>query len=169
MSQYPSIAAGQRVTAALLLSMLPLEAVKPAVTARTSTTTLAVDPDLALTIPRAGTWSFDVWLNYTGGTLGSSDLKLSMQYSGTSSFGVWGVNGINTTATSQITANGNAVGTNTLTVGTSGGTFYTADIHGQITVSTTGTLALYWAQNTSSATATNLRQGSYLRLKQISD
>lgn len=169
MSQYPSIAAGQRVTAGLLMSMLPLEAVKPAVTSRTSTTTLAVDPDLALVIPRAGTWTFDAWLNYTGGTLGSSDLKLSMQYSGSSPFGVWGLNGINLVATTQIRADGNAIGTNTLSVGTNGGVFYTADIHGQITVSTTGTLALYWAQNTSSVTATNIRQGSYLRLKQISD
>ena len=167
MAQYPSVYAGQRITGDLLQQMLPLSAVKPAPTSRASTTTLQNDPDLVIDLPRTGTWTFDIWLNYTGGTLGASDLKLGMTYSGTTTFAAWGVNGITTAATNQLNAGGNSF-TGSLVLGTSGGTFFTGDIHGQVTVSTTGTLALQWAQNTSSATATNLRQGSYMRVYQIS-
>ena len=167
MAQYPTVYAGQRITGDLLQQMLPLWVVKPAPTSRASTTTLANDPDLVIDLPRVGTWAFDVWLNYTGGTLGSSDLKLGMNYSGTSSFAAWGVNGITLASTSQLNAGGNSF-TGSLALGTSGGTFFTGDIHGQVTVSTTGTLALQWAQNTSSATSTNLRQGCWMRAYQIS-
>lgn len=169
MPTYPQILAGRGITASLLEQMLPLWEVKPATTPRASTTTLAADPDLTLTLPRPGTWAFELWLNYTGGTLGSSDLKMAMVYSGTSTFGVWGVSGINTSSTSAITANGRGIGTNTLTVGTSGATFYTVDIKGTVVISTTGTLALQWAQNTSSATATNLWQGCWMRAYQLTD
>lgn len=167
MSQYPSISAGQQITASLLTQMLPLWAVKPAATSRSATTTVADDPDLALSLPRTGTWAFGVWLNYTGGTLGSSDLKITVNYTGTSSFGVWGVNGITTASTSQLNAGGAALA-GTLALGTSGGTFFTADIKGTVVTTTTGVLSLQWAQNTSNATATNLRQGCWIRAWQIS-
>jgi len=166
MSQYPTIAAGQRITGTLLQKMIPLWAVKPGPTSRASTTTLADDPDLQIELPRAGVWAFDVWLNYTGGTLGSSDLKLGMAFSGSTTFTVWGVNGINTSSTSQLQAGANTFA-GTLVVGTSGGNFFTADIHGEMVATTTGTLSLQWAQSSSNATSTNLRQGCWLRAWQI--
>lgn len=167
MSQYPSITAGQKITAGLLTQMLPLWAVKPAATSRSAATTPADDPDLILSLPRTGTWAFEAWLSYTGGTLGASDLKMTMAYTGTTTSNVWGLNGITTASTSQLNAGANGF-TGTLSLGTNGGTFYTADIKGSLVASTTGTLSLQWAQNTSSATSTNLRQGSWLRVYQIS-
>jgi hypothetical protein len=165
MSQYPTIPPGVTVTSDELMQMTPLWAVKPAATPRASTTTVTNDTDLTISLPRAGTWAFEAWLNYTGGTLGSSDLKLTMAYSGTSTFGVWGLNGITTASTSGMNAGANGL-TGTLAIGTSGGTFFTADIKGLVVATTTGTLSLQWAQNTSSATATNLRQGCWLRAYQ---
>ena len=168
MSQFPAVAAGQRLTADVVGQMLPFWAVKGGGTGRTSTTTLADDPDLLLTLPGSGTFAFELFLNYTGGTLGSSDLKMAMVYSGTSSYGVWAVNGINTTATTQANMGGNGTGAaGTITVGTSGGTFLTVDIKGLLVATSSGTLSLQWAQNTSSGTAVTLRQGCWMRITQL--
>jgi hypothetical protein len=165
---FPSWTAGQRVTAGQLKAMQYIDAVKTAPTLRANTTTIAVDTELAVSLPAAGTWEFEVWLNYTGGTLGSSDLKIAMNYTGGSSFGVWGVNGINTSSTTSVTVNGQALGTNTLTLGSNGGTFYTVDLKGSLVATSAGTLGLYWAQGTSNATATTLRQGCWMRARQVS-
>ncbi|MEC3994005.1 hypothetical protein VSR01_10790 [Actinacidiphila sp. DG2A-62] len=147
--------------------MEPWWAVKGAPTPKASTTTIGLDPDLQIDLPDAGTYAFEMWINYTGGTLGSSDLKLAVNYTGQSTFGVWGVNGINTSSTTSVTVNGQALGTNTLTLGTSGGTFYTVDLKGSLFATGPGNLGLYWAQGTSSATATNLRQGCWMRVTQL--
>ncbi|NUR03059.1 MAG: hypothetical protein HOY79_43090 [Streptomyces sp.] len=168
MSQFPALLAGQRMTAAVAAQMLPYWAQKIGPTGRASTTTLADDPDLILALPGAGTFTFELFLNYTGGTLGSSDLKMAMVYSGSSSYGVWAVNGVNTTSTAQVNMGGNGTGTaGTITVGTSGGTFLTVDIKGELVATSAGNLSLQWAQNTSNATATNLRQGCWMRVTQI--
>ena len=168
MSQFPTVAAGQRLTAGMVSQMEPYWAVKGGPTARTSTTTLADDPDLLLALPTGGTFAFELFLHYTGGTLGSSDLKLAMVYSGTSANGVWAVNGINTTATTQANMGGNGTGAaGTITVGTSGGSFLTVDIKGYINTTSAGNLSLQWAQNTSSGTAVTLRQGCWMRVTQL--
>jgi hypothetical protein len=144
------------------------DAVKAGPTLRASTTAVAVDPDLAIALPGAGTWQFEVFLNYTGAAIGTGDLKIAMNYTGTSSFGVWAVNGIALGATTQANFGGNATGTsNTLAVGTNGGVFVTVDLKGTLYATSAGTLGMYWAQNTSSATSTALRQGCYLRARQI--
>lgn len=166
--QFPSVSAGQRLTADLISQMLPLWAVKGGATGRTSTTTLADDPDLLLALPGSGTYAFELFLNYTGGTLGSSDLKMAMVYSGTSANGVWAVNGINTTSTAQANMGGNGTGAaGTITVGTSGGSFLTVDLKGYINTTSSGNLSLQWAQNTSSGTAVTLRQGCWMRVTQL--
>lgn len=166
--QFPQLFAGQRLTADLARQMIPFFAIKSTTTSRASTTTLSADPDLVVSLPAAGTWMYELWLNYTGGTLGSSDLKVRMNYSGTSTFDVFGVHGINTTSTSQFTAAGGTAAGGGLAVGTSGGNFFTVIIGGSLVATTTGDLSLQWAQNTSSATSTNVRQGSQMRVWQIS-
>jgi autotransporter adhesin len=91
-----------------------------------------------------------------------------MSYTGASSFGVWAVNGIALGSTTQANFGGNATGTaNTLAVGSNGGAFVTVDLKGALYATSGGTLAMYWAQNTSNATSTALRQGCYLRARQI--
>ena len=56
--QYPAISAGTTLTAALLSSMLPTVAWKTGDTSRSSTTTVADDPDLSITVSAAGTYIF---------------------------------------------------------------------------------------------------------------
>lgn len=167
MTQFPTWAAGQRVTAGRLQQMQWIDAVKGAATGRASNTTVAADPDLVLSLG-TGTYEFEGFLNYTGGVLGSSDLKLAMVYSGTSSYGVWAVNGVTTGGTTQAQMGGNGLGTaGTIIVGTNGGAFLSVDIKGLLITTGSGTLSVYWSQNTSSATATTLRQGCWTRARQI--
>lgn len=166
--QYPSWQAGQRVTAAALTQMEALYAIKNAATSRSSNTTLAIDPDLQIALPSAGTFVFEAWINYTGGTLGSSDLKIAPVFGGTTSWAWWGISGSTTGSINQVNQTADGIGTSTAkAIGTSGGAFLSAQISGSISASSAGTLSLYWAQNTSSATSTNLRQGCWLRAFQI--
>lgn len=166
--QYPDLYAAQRLDADLAREMLPFYAIKPTTTSRSSTTTLADDPDLVVSLPRTGTWMYELWLNYTGASIGTGDLKVRMNYSGTSTFDVFGVHGINTTSTSQFTAAGGTQAGPGVAVGTNGGNFTIATIGGSLVVTTTGDVSFQWAQNTSSATSTNLRQGSQMRVWQVS-
>lgn len=165
--KYPPIWSGLNPDADLLNAMTPEWAIKPGATSRASTTTLTDDPDLAIALPRAGTWIFEVWLNYTGGTLGSSDLKVRPAFTGTSTFDVFGINAINTTATSQVTQAGGTMAGPGVAAGTNGGNFLNMDLKGTVVTTTTGTLSLQWAQNTSSGTSTTLRQGCWLRAYQL--
>lgn len=165
-TQFVQWAAGSKIPAASLLAMEPQNAVKGGATSITSSTTLTDDPDLQFTVPGAGTYLFNGWLNYNGGAIGTSDLKLTIAYTGTTSFNVWGVHGISTAATNQLGAAGNAFGSSSA-IGTSGGAAFTAYVSGSAFVLTAGTLKLQWAQNTSNATATTLRQGCWMQLWQI--
>lgn len=165
-SQLVSWSAGSKIQAANLLLMEPQNAVKNGVQSVTSSTTLVDDNDMVFTLPGSGTYVWTTFLNYTGGTLGSSDLKCTFAYTGTSSFGVWGGAGIATSATTAIQAGGNSLGS-TVSWGTSGGSFFTLHMHGSVFATSSGTLKLQWAQNTSSATSTNLRQGSFMQVWQI--
>jgi hypothetical protein len=166
-TQFVPWAAGQKITATELANMQPFFAIKPSLQAVTSSTVLVDDTDLQCVIAvSSGTFVFDLFLNYFGGTIGSSDLKMTMQYTGTTSSAIWGVHGISTAATNQLGAAATSLGS-TAAIGTSGGTFFTAFIGGSLVISSAGTLKLQWAQNTSSATATTMRQNSWMRVQQI--
>src|SRR4051812_30104463 len=64
MSQYPVVYAGQRITATLLSSMLPLEAYKQTSLTRTATTTLADDPDLVIALEANATYFVEFFIKY---------------------------------------------------------------------------------------------------------
>lgn len=172
MSQYPSIAAGQRVTSLLLSRMLPLEAVKPSNTDRSSTTTFVDDPDLALQLEANAVYQVVFYLHFAA--LDAARFKTA-----------W-------TVPSGATGNRSAVGPDQgviLSGTSSGGTgrwgahnFTTSVTYGTrdsatnqcfameestLTTTNAGTLALQWAQATSNATATRLAAGSALRAKRI--
>lgn len=165
-TQFQQFAAGSKITAAALTLMEPQNAVKNGVQSVANSTTLQDDNDLVFQLPGSGTYIYQTFLNYTGGVLGSSDLKCTYVYTGTSSFSVWGGIGINTSGTTAIQAGGNADGS-TVAWGTSGGSFFTLLMHGTLFATSAGTLKLQWAQNTSSATNTNLRQGCHMQVWQI--
>jgi hypothetical protein len=163
---FPTINAGQSITAGLLTSMEPLTVIKPVDQAVTSSVALINDTALLLPMVANGSYLFSCFLSYKGGTLGSSDLQFqwagpsgaTMRY-GASFFaggGGWdGASaylGYNITATTNGTSNVRPV-----------------IMMGSVQNSTTaGNLQLTWAQNTSSSTPTTVQAQSVLALVRVS-
>ncbi|MEU9310855.1 hypothetical protein [Streptomyces sp. NPDC048256] len=134
-------------------------------TARTNAT-LTADPHLSVAaIP--GTYRIDALLFYDADA--AVDLKLGWTApAGTT--GSWWPGGSDSSNTTQAaTARWGAVtdiGTGTLPVaGIGAGTIVTCRPTGTAVVTTAGTLALAWAQQSGSATATTVRQFSWLSLR----
>src|ERR1700733_4519961 len=57
---------------------VPLAGYKAGSTSRASTTAQSNDPDLIITVAANAIYEFVLWLNYEGGTQGSSDLKMGL-------------------------------------------------------------------------------------------
>lgn len=167
-TQFPGWTAGEEITADLLNDMTPIVAFKTAATARTSTTTSTSDPDLLIDLSVSGTYLFEGFINYTGGTLGSSDLKLAVNYTGSQTNGVWGGQGITTASATALQSMASVIGTSTIAWGTAGATFQVLTLNGYFQVTSPGQFQIQWAQNTSNATATNLRAGCWIKLTQVS-
>lgn len=172
MSQYPAIYAGQRITAALLTSMEPFNLWKTANTDRTATTTLADDPDLTVSLDANATYRVIFRLHYAAtdatrfktawtvpsGTTGNRTAVGPDQgaiLSGTSSGGQgrWGVHNFTTSVT---------YGTRD-----SASNQCSAVEEAILITTSTGTLAIQWAQATSGATATRLAAGSSLYVQRL--
>lgn len=140
---------------------------KPAFTSRANTT-LADDPDLTMILV-PGTYLLDCMLFYDGAQ--AADLKLGWTTpSGTT--GSWWPGGADSgmTALASVPRWGAVgdVGTSTLPVGCQGaGIILACRPVGTVVITTTGTFALSWAQQTASATATIVRGQSYLRMERI--
>ena len=159
--QYPSILAGMDITAALLLGLAPLFADKTADTSRTSTTALTADPDLSIAIPSAGTYFLNGYLNYEGGTGGSSDINVQFSSVGTLRYHMpyQGAGG------SANVGNTNVGGTQVAMRTQGAGVLCGTQIAGSVITGSSGTITLNWAQNTSSGTATILHAGSWIELQ----
>jgi hypothetical protein len=148
---------------------VPTTIVKTTTTSRTSTTTLADDPDFTATLG-TGTYQFEMMLQCTGAALGSGDIKALIKYSGTVTSGTWQGVGMSTSGATNIQNNGGSVVSSSgvsQPFGVSGASFSGVLISGGLVAGSSGTLSLQWAQNTSSATATNVRLGSWFRITQI--
>lgn len=167
MTAVSSISAGARITASAVQGIAPLAVEKAADESVTSSTTLQNDDALLVSVAASATYLFYCYLDYEGGTGGSSDLKFS-----------WSVP---TSATLRFSLIGTDASNNTLTATTkSESTSYTLRSAGAATLqaavmigtlvvsSTAGTLQLQWAQNTSSGTATKVHAQSFLALWRIS-
>ena len=74
---YPVPLAGQRITADLLRSMLPVFARKTADTARTATTTTTADPHLQFEVVANATYVMDGWIKYDSSTVADFALDFS--------------------------------------------------------------------------------------------
>lgn len=138
-------------------------------TSRTSTTTNTNDPDLTIAIPGAGVWEITAYFYYSGAGPNTGDMIAGFYYTGTV-----------TAAGSQWSAGGvlasNLNGVNAATLSFNSVTQFGADGTltpigampvGVLTCSTSGTLTVSWAQRTSNATATIMKQGSWMRATQI--
>lgn len=181
---YPQPAAGQRVTAALLRSMLPLTARKTADTPRSATTTATADPHLQFEVEANAVYIMDGWLKYDGpaaadinldwtvpaGTLGEW-LGWAAGHSPVITFSAAGAVQTDTqggrgypvrTETNDI-ASARSFGT----LGT-GITPLTLILNGTIRVgSTGGTYSLDWAQLVSDASPVTVYTDSWLRLQRV--
>jgi hypothetical protein len=144
-------------------------AVKPSDTPRISTTTLAADPHLTMTL-QPGTYDLDAKLFYEADT--AADLKLNwLVPAGTT--GAWWPGGAdNSMSTIAFAARWGApadLGSTSLPVGGIGaGTVLACRPMGTVTITTAGTFALMWAQQASTAVNTILHALSSLSMRRIS-
>lgn len=166
-----SWASGDTITASRLQDMVPILAVKGSFTARTSTTTLADDPDLVVTLRAGVTYVIELDILAIGSTTG--DLKIAYSNTGTVS-DVWVARTTLGPATTLVDPrdSGNinigafnaAALTTTQAYGT-GGTTNRIHVYEKFVVqggASGGNLALQWAQNVSDGTATTITKGILL-------
>jgi len=126
---------------------------------------LPVRSALFLPLAANATYFFVCFLDYEGGTQGSSDLKFA--WTGPSGYSIRYL--LSAITTGGAGTNGFLRAAAGASVGTSGaGNTWGAVLTGTAgTGSTAGTLQLQWAQNTSSGTATIVHAGSVLAAWQI--
>lgn len=155
--------AGSRLTAALINSIAPLGAIKPTDQQVTSSTAMVNDNALSAPVAAGAVYLFQSYIDYTGGTRGSSDIQWQ-----------WSVP-VGATLRYQAdyeNLSGNFTGGLTLlgsTVGqaatTGGGGLLGIKMMGSLVVSSTaGTIQFQWSQNTSNGTPTVVKAQSYLSL-----
>lgn len=180
---YPTLLAGQRITAGLLSSMQPMVARKTSDTSRSATTTTTADPHLTFDIAANAVYVMDGWLKYDGPIAGDLNLDWSPPSGCEGEYTAWGSGNASITATVGITltsdtqsVRGYMIRTETNDISQSrsfgclgtGLTPLTIMINGTIrNGSTAGTYSLDWAQLASDATSTTLYTDSWLRLQRI--
>lgn len=185
-------AVGQRLTASLLQNLsdslesyIPKTYTKSTSTARTSTTTYTIDPDLQLIPLEIGVYDIELLLFFTlanaGGATGPASLKTQWRFTGT-----WaGTNGPdravagpnNTVAASppnikitsaNFSAN-QASGQDAIYMADGIGTLFGSarETSMNVQVTAAGNLALYWAQNVSDSDATTIQGGTSFRVRKV--
>jgi hypothetical protein len=168
---YPTVAAGQRITAALLRSMLPQVIRKTADTSRSATTTTTADPHLTIEVDANAVYIWDGWVKYFADP--AADLTIDFTVP-TNALGEWngfgagsGTSGVGVTTGYSIRTEANDVSQSRNFYGSTDLT-HGVILHGILRVGATGgTFSLDWAQGSSSATATILYTDSWLRFQRI--
>ena len=180
---YPTPLAGQRITASLLRSMLPVTARKTSDTQRSATTTPAADPHLTCEVEANGVYVWDGWVKYDGPVAADIIIDFTVPSGTLGEWVGWGA-GI----TNVVSANGTPTLIND-TVSTRGylvrmeandvaqsrtfgclgvGEEMTVLMYGTLRVgSTAGTFSLDWAQSASDATAVTFFTDSWISLRRI--
>jgi hypothetical protein len=181
---YPQPLAGQRITASLLRSMLPMVARKTADTSRAATTAATADPHLQFEVEANAVYAMDGWIIYDSPTAADINVDWSAP---SGSDGQWtaiavghspviGVSSGVVLQTDTQDARGYLirVEANDLTSARSygglgtGSTPLTMHLKGTLRVGpTSGVYSLDWAQFSSNATATTVYTDSWLRLQRI--
>jgi len=139
-------------------------AVKATATARSSTTTLANDPDLTLTIA-AGSYQFEMFLPICQAGGGNLKFTVATTASGTMNY-TW-INKIGVSAmvaTSAWTTPNTFIATG-ITPNCSLADWY--KFNGSFVATSGGTFGLQWAQNVSDALSSSIAAGAYLRMTKL--
>lgn len=139
-------------------------------TSRTTTIVPANDPELVFAVPVAGTYAFSFICGIHQGAVGAVGMNIGVNYSGTlgNSQAMSFLQGSATTSGEFVTTVNTTVAAVTNSIGqTNTFTGSLARASGYFVATTTGTFALSWSQNTSSATATVMELGGVLLIQRI--
>jgi hypothetical protein len=170
-SQLVQWAAGSKIPASSLLAMEPQVVFKGADTQRASTTTVASDPDLSISGLAAGTYVLEGLIVYSGAAINTGDLKITVTATSGSvlvNTNWWGLVAPPTTGVNNLQGVSSTFGTS-FAYGTPGtNNNLNGALRGVFQAGVANTaITVQWAQNTSNATATTLRAGSWMSIKQI--
>lgn len=181
---YPTLLAGQRITASMLSSMLPQTARKTADTGRAATTVTVADPHLQFEVVANAVYVWWGWLKFDGPTAGDITIDFTAP---SGALGEWMGHGpgigrvvgttdatppVFTVDTSATTGYLQRMETNDVAAargfGTVTGIQFTMDLKGTLRVgSTGGTFSLDWAQRISDASTTSLYTDSWITMIRI--
>lgn len=173
--QYPSIAAGQRITGSLLRSMLPQTYVKTAATPRSSTTTYEDDPELAGIPLAVGSYVIELIGFFTLTTTNTQKLKTRWAFTGSWNSPLRACVGpgfAQTAGPAAVTESTFSAyqtdGSDAIYDQAAGGTFGVfRETCLNVVVSAAGNLSLQWAQAASSGNNTTLQFGSGFTIRRV--
>lgn len=172
MARYPTLYAGQRFTAELASSMLPLFGAKSGTTDRTSTTTVTADPDLQVEVEASAEYELTFMLRISGNQTGRIDIQFTTPTGATGSFSC---TRLVSTATAD-SGDATEVRSSTRLTYNVETTFSPISTTAHqvligsgrlITASTAGIFSVDWAQNVSNGTATSMHSDSFIKLVRI--
>jgi hypothetical protein len=172
MAVYPTILAGQKVTADLLTSMQPLHAAKTANTSRASTTAVTADPELQLSVTANAEYIFTFYLRIGGIQAGGIDIMMTTPSGASGSYSCTRLTADASADTGQTeeTRSSTRITYNVETEFSPVSTSANQVLEGSgrlIMGSTAGTFSVDWAQNASNATATTMHSDSWISLRRI--
>lgn len=163
-SQFTTMTVTTGITYQLLNQRASTTVYKAANTSRANTTTASADPDLQIGLPSTGTYAIELWLNDGLTANSTGGLKGTIAYSGTSTAGEWGLTGSGTGTTPVPLV---VIGVTAQQFQTSQNAQGNLQILGYIVATSTGTLSLNWAQQSSNATASIVAIGSWMRVTKL--
>lgn len=182
---YPQPAAGERITADLLISMLPKTARKTADTARSATTTATADPHLTFEVAANAVYVWWGWLKFSAPTAGDINIDFSAP---SGSLGEWAGDGPGITRVVSATDVASPVTQSDIVEsagylsrmetsdvtsargfgGLGTGTPLRINISGTLRVgSTSGTFSCDWAQRVSDASDTTIYTDSWIVMLRV--
>lgn len=180
MSTYPSIAAGQTITAGLLTGLVGNEVVKQANTDRSNTTTLVNDPELAVVLEANAVYKveFDLLVSGRNSVTGSLGGDFKTEWSTPAgSTGLKSVFGPGSGQPTQANADGTPPRygvhvfdtdmTYSMVRNSTASLVVVREWCDQFVTTGSGTLSIAWAQGVAHATATRIAAGSVLRYRRI--
>jgi hypothetical protein len=173
MATYPDIAVGQRITADLLTSMLPIVISKTTATTRPSTTTISDDPDLVVPVLANASYFIEMFIRYA--TTSAAGFKDNWTVPASTSTANRGVIGAGSTQVDTAADNdGGRFGVHGY--GTALGFGDRNSVSNQLlivqtgvvtTAGTAGNVSYAWAQEVSTAVNTAVSAGSFIRATRI--
>jgi hypothetical protein len=167
---WPDWEVGDLLTADALNERQPRTVYKTAIETRTNTTTLAADSELSISVEQGYIYVIRAVINYSAAADGI-DLKYGWSVPTGSSIW-WSSGGLDITATTQSGSfnthfNSTATGNGNRQVGAVDEGPVALMLNGILTPAIDGDLTFLWAQGTSSASALNVRETSFIELNPI--